>query len=145
MHMCRVFWAMFWLFAVSLSATLVYLRYFEPPFLSYPGLPFQVEGPARPGESVRLIVTRCNSSSKPRNYELSHWLQNTDTNEPATVLPAGPVPPIKPGCQTSRSAMNVIPAGTPPGRYRIGGVGQAEGTLRTTPVEWYSETFEVLP
>ena len=145
MRMFRVFWTMFWVFVFSLSATLVYLLYFEPPFLSYQGLPFQVEGPARPGESVRLIVTRCNSSDKTRDYELSHWLQNIDTNEPQIPLPAGKVAPIKPGCQRGRSAMNVIPAGTPPGRYRIGGTGDAEGTLRTVPVEWYSETFEVLP
>ena len=145
MKMCRLFWVMFWVFIVSLSATLTYLWFFEPPFLSYQGLPFQVVGPARPGESVKLIVTRCNSSDKPRDYELSHWLENIDTNETAVPLPAGKVAPIKPGCQTGRSAMNVIPVGTPPGRYRIGGAGQAEGTLRTVPVEWYSETFEVLP
>ena len=88
MRMFRVFWTMFWVFVVSLSATLVYLLYFEPPFLSYQGLPFQVEGPARPGESVKLIVTRCNSSDKTRDYELSHWLQNIDTNEPQIPLPA---------------------------------------------------------
>ena len=145
MRLCRVFWSMFWVFVVSLSVTLTYLWFFEPPFLSYQGLPFQVEGPARPGESVRLIVTRCNSSSRPRDYELSHWLQNIDTDESPVALPAGSVPPMRPGCKTGRSAMNVIPAGTAPGRYRIGGVGKAEGTLRTVPVEWYSETFEVLP
>ena len=142
------FWSMFWVFVASAVATLVYLLYFEPPFLSYKGLPFQVEGPARPGESVKLIVTRCNSSDKPRDYELSHWLQNINTintKETPTPLPAGKVPVIKPGCWTSRSAMNVVPAGTPPGIYRVGGAGQAEGTLRTVPVEWYSEWFEVLP
>ena len=145
MRLCRVFWTMFWVFVVSLSATLVYLRYFKPPFLSYPGLPFQVEGPARVGESVRLIVTRCNSDDKPRDYELSHWMQSIDTDDPPVVLPSGRVPSIKPGCQTGRSAMNVIPAGTRPGRYRIGGTGLVAGTLRTFEVEWYSETFEVLP
>ena len=145
MRMCRLFGVMFWVFAASLTATLVYLRYFEPPFLSYKGMPFQVEGPARPGESVKLIVTRCNSDSKPRDYELSHWLHNIDTGDEPVPLPAGKVPTIKPGCWTGRSAMNVIPVGTPPGRYRVGGAGMAEGTLRTIPVEWYSETFEVLP
>ena len=144
MRKCHVFWGMFWLLIASSVATAVYLRYFEPPFLSYQGLPFKVEGPARVGESVKLIVTRCNSDTKPRDYELSHWLQNLGTNEPQVVLPAGPVPPIKPGCQTGKSAMNVIPAGTPPGWYRIGGVGKVEGTLRTVAVEWYSEPFEVV-
>ena len=145
MRLCRVFWSMFWVFVVSLSVTLTYLWFFEPPFLSYQGLPFQVEGPARPGESVRLIVTRCNRSSKPRDYNLSHWLQNIDTDDSPVALPAGPVPPMRPGCKTGRSAMNVIPAGTAPGRYRIGGTGLVAGTLRTFEVEWYSETFEVLP
>ena len=145
MKLCRLFWTMFWVFVISLAATLVYLRYFKPPFLSYPGLPFQVEGPARAGESVRLIVTRCNSDNVPRDYELSHWLQNIDTNDLRVSLPSGRVPSIKPGCHIGRSAMNVIPVGTPPGRYRVGGTGLIEGMLHTFEIEWYSETFEVLP
>ena len=133
------------LFLLALAAMFAYLRWFEPPFLSYQGLPFKVSGPARPGESVQLVVTRCNSSSSPQDYELSHWLKNIDTGDPPVVLPAGLVPTIKPGCETGRSAMNVIPAGTPPGHYKIGGAGVAKGTLRTVNVDWYSEPFEVVP
>ena len=145
MKMCRTFWAMFWLFIAGVTATVVYLLYFEPPFLRYKGLPFTVEGPARIGESVKLIVTRCNDSDKPQDYELSHWLERVGSADSPTVLPTTPVPPIKPGCQTGKSAANVIPAGTPPGWYRVGGAGKAKGVLRTVAVEWYSEPFEVIP
>ena len=133
-----------WMLAVSLTAVGSYLAVFEGPFLSYPNLPFKVLGPARPGESVRLLVTRCNSSGEPLDYELSHWIRNVITAEPAVILPAGRVP-LNPGCETVISAANVIPAGTLPGHYVVGGMGIVKGTLRTFRVPWYSEPFEVMP
>ena len=132
-----------WMFAASLAGMISYLAVFEGPFLSYPNLPFKALGPARPGESVRLLVTRCNSSSEPLDYELSHWLKKIDTADPAVILPAGRVP-LNPGCETAISAANVIPVGTPPGRYVVGGMGIVRGTLRTFRVPWYSEPFCVV-
>ena len=132
-----------WLFVALAGAMVGYLAIFEGPFLSYPSLPFKVLGSARPGESVRLLVTRCNSSSEPLDYELSHWLKNIDAADPAVILPAGRVP-LNPGCETVISAANVIPVGTPPGRYVVGGMGVVKGTLRTFRVPWYSEPFDVV-
>lgn len=121
-----------------------YLFVFEGPFLSYPALPFKALGPARPGESVKLLVTRCNSHDVPRDYELSHWLKDINGVAPAIVLPSVRVPLLNPGCETGISAANVVPAGTPPGRYIVGGLGIVHGTLRTFRVPWYSEPFEVV-
>ena len=141
----RTFAILAWAFFVSSSATIIYLRFFEPPFLSYEGLPFKVAGPARPGESVKMTVTRCNSGERTRTYELAHWLRRLDANDPIVVLPPGKVSPIPPGCQTVVSAANVVPAGTVPGAYRVGGAGITKGAMRTVEVEWYSEPFEVIP
>ena len=144
MKMCHKFWSLFWLLIALAVATLVYLMYFEPPFLSYQGLPFKVEGPARAGESVKLIVTRCNSSDKPREYEVTHWLKCAGGDQLLVVLPSGKVPPIKPGCEPARSAFNVVPEGTKLGWCRVGGFGVVKGTLRTVGVPWVSEWFEVI-
>ena len=133
-----------WLFVALAGAMVGYLAIFEGPFLSYPSLPFKVLGPARPGESVQLLVTRCNSRGEPLDYEVSHWLRNVSTSDPAVVLPGSRVPPLGPGCHTGMSAANVVPAGTPPGRYVVGGMGVVTGTLRTFRVPWYSEPFDVV-
>lgn len=123
-------------------AALTYLMFFEPPFLSYPGLPFKVAAPARPGESVQLQVTRCNSDKSKRTYQLSHTLVSVDTGR-YWVLPAGIVS-IKPGCASGVSAANVVPIGTPPGVYVVEGYAEVQGTIRTFDVHWYSEPFRVM-
>ena len=71
MTLHRQFAVLAWLFVVLLVTTITYLQFFERPLLSYRGLPFKVLGPSRPGESVKLLVERCNASSQPINYELS--------------------------------------------------------------------------
>ena len=139
-----MFWSMFWVFIAGTTATVVYLRYFQPSFLSYYGRPFKVEGPARPGESVKMIVTRCNSDNKPREYEVTHWLKCEGDDQLLVVLPSGKVPPIPPGCTTARSAFNVVPSGTKPGWCRVGGFGVVKETMRTIEVPWVSEVFEVI-
>ena len=129
-----------------LATTIIYLQFFERPLLSYKNLPFKVLGPARPGESVLIVVERCNASSELLDYELSHWILNADTSEPATVLPPGPVPSLPPGCHPpTTSAANVVPIGKPPGcNYIVGGDGLVKGTLRTFRVPWRSQPFCVL-
>ena len=145
MKMCYRFWFLFWVFILSMIATGVYLVYFEPPFLSYKGLPFKVEGQTRAGESVKLRVTRCNSHDKPREYEVTHWLKCAGDDQLLVVLPSGKVPPIQPGCTNNISAFNVIPSGTKPGWCRVGGFGVVKETIRTVEVPWVSEWFEVIP
>ena len=135
----------FWVFAFWLLAILAYLRFFQPAFLSYSDLPLKVEGPARPGEAVKLIVVRCNSSDRPQSYEVSRWFKCVGNDQLPAVLPAGKVPPIEPGCNPMRSDLNVVPIGTKPGWCQVGGFGIVKGTLRTIEVPWYSEWFEVLP
>lgn len=145
MTLHRQFAVLVWLFVVLLTAMIVYLQFFERPLLSYKNLPFKVLGPSRPGESVKLLVERCNASSQPLDYELSHGIRNADTSGPAVALPPGPVPLLLPGCQASLSAANVVPAGTSPGcNYIVGGEGLVKGTIRTHRVPWYSEPFCVL-
>lgn len=144
MTLRRLFAIHLWMFVALSSGMFTYLRFFEPAALVYRGLPFKVYGPARPGESVKMTVNRCNSSSKPLSYELSHYLINNETKK-VTLLPPGRISAFAAGCSTVVSAANVIPMGTPPGKhYMVGGAALVSGTMRTSEVEWYSEEFEVL-
>ena len=145
MKMHRTFRTLFWVFIFWLSVTLIYLRYFQPAFLSYPELPLKVEGPVRPGEVVKLIVVRCNNSDRAQSYEVSRWFKCAGGSRLPVVLPAGRVPPIEPGCAPARSELNVAPIDTKPGWCKVGGFGIVKGTLRTIEVPWESEWFEVIP
>ena len=143
MALHRQFAILAWVFVILFAGLVVFFAIFEGPYLSYPSLPLKVLGPAKPGESVRLLVTRCNSSADPLEYEVSHWLKDIDTTEPEIVLPTSRLLPLPSGCQTVISALNIVPLGTHPGRYIVGGIGAVRGVLRTFRVPWYSEPFDV--
>lgn len=144
MTLRRLFVIHLWMFVALSSGMFTYLRFFEPAALVYLGLPFKVAGPARQGESVQMMVNRCNNSNKPLGYELSRYLRNNETGL-ITILPSGRIPELSPGCIAAISASNVIPAGTQPGkRYVVGGEAEVKGTIRTVYVHWESEEFEVL-
>lgn len=123
-------------------AVIAYLIWFEPPWLSYQSLPFRVVTPiVSPGDTVLLEVGRCSTASTVRVYGISHTLRNTATGE-TTVLPATSSA-IRPGCKTVPSATNTVPINTSPGIYVVDGYAEVPGTVRTSLVHWYSETFEV--
>ena len=118
-----------------------YYVFFEPPFLTYPNLPFPVLTPkVKHGDAVQLDVRRCNSDTKTRVYGLAHSL----VGETVTILlPAMPTS-LPPGCAQAVSVINVVPQGTPPGTYHIEGYAEVQGTLRTYSIPWRSAPFEVV-
>ena len=129
------------LMAVFVSM-LMYLVFFEPPWLVYTNEPFPVvNGPVHAGESVQMLVGRCSSASVTRVYSVSRTLQGPHSS---IILPAG-LAAIDPGCTEVISAANVIPVGTPPGTYTLHGYGEIQGVVRTSSIRWVSKPFEVLP
>jgi hypothetical protein len=114
----------------------------EKPYLRYVNSPFPAAGPVKAGEAVQLVVERCNDGSRTRGYLVSHQLRNLDTGM-VTILPDALVM-IEPGCTTAISRLNVIPAGTTPGRYRVTGRATVHGFFAQHEVAWESQPFEVL-
>ncbi len=123
----------------------VWLAYMEPPYLTYRNVPFPVLTPeVKAGDVVLIRVERCNSTHTKRAYITGRAL-----------IPHGPglkpiemqsaAASIRPGCQVSNSALNIVPPGTAPGRYHIEGVAEIAGTIRTHSVLWSSASFEVVP
>ena len=51
---------------------------------------------------------------------------------------------IKPGCDEGDSVAHVVPMLTPAGRWRLVGLSEVRGSLRSRMVEWYSVPFTVL-
>jgi hypothetical protein len=134
----------FALLVVGQAAFIAYAA-FERPFLTYENLPFPTQTTmVKAGEVVPLMVRRCNNTSTTRVYLVTHELERLDALQPNVILLAEPVP-IQPGCTTGASRVNRIPAGTPPGKYRLVGAGIIEGSLRMLTVPWQSQPFEVVP
>ena len=127
------------------SAVVVWAIVFEDPWLEYPVIPFPVLLPAvHAGEVIPLSVRRCNTGTTTRAYVFAHSLVSVDGAQTEVVLP--PVTAsVSPGCSTAQSRVNIVPRGTKPGIYRINGVTEINGIVRSFPLQWESEPFEVLP
>lgn len=128
---------------IATTATLVYLLFLEEPFLSYRNLPFPaLEPDVQQGRPIPLRVVRCNSTDRQQTYTITRSLQSLDTAE-YVVLPESVVQ-LAPGCTESISLANRVPLEVKPGSYRVIGVADVRGTLRTHRVEWYSLPFRVI-
>lgn len=122
---------------------LAWAYFVQKPYLSYTNLPFPANlQQVKPGQVMPLTVRRCSSSSTIESYTVTHSLQNLDGKSPAVIMPATLVT-VEPGCAISTSLIDLVPDATPPGKYRIVGVAIIQGTLRTFPVPWWSQEFEV--
>ena len=133
------------LLSAVLGAIFAYLLWLEPPYLSYPDLPFKTVTSVRAGEVVELVVKRCSTALTTRVYQLSHTLIDAETGETVAILP-GTVASISPGCHTQKSRVNVTPPDTKPWRlYRIDGYAEVPGTFKLNLVHWYSQNFWVYP
>lgn len=129
--------------AVGLMVGALYLLWFQEPYLTYKNLPFPPTlQTVKPGQVMPLTVVRCSSASTIKSYTITHELRNEDGRSPAVIMPATLVT-VAPGCAQTTSLVNLVPAATPPGRYRIVGVAIVEGALRSIPVPWSSQAFEV--
>lgn len=136
--------ALFLLGVTLAISALMYVTFFERPYLSYANPVFKVVGQDfRAGDVVPLLVDRCNSDSSRRSYSIAHSLHNIDTNE-YVLLPEAYVS-IEPGCHPATSRINVLPEKTKPGEYQIIGGASVRGVLRSYEVTWSSEKFRVVP
>jgi len=131
--------------AFGIAVGLGLALWFQPPHLTYENLPFPPHLKAiKAGEVMPLTVRRCNNSDSLQAYLVTHKLESLSNPEMvAIVMPAMPTG-IKPGCETVTSLINLVPAATPPGRYRIIGAGIIQGALRSYVVPWHSEPFDVV-
>ena len=127
---------------VSMLA-LCYFTLLERAWLVYSDPVLRVLGDnVLPGQPVVLLVRRCNRDSRVHTYLISHTLVSLDSQRLPQIL-EGKAATIAPGCSTVESRINVIPLGTPPGRYLIEGASEVNGTLRNLSVGWVSDPFTV--
>lgn len=128
---------------VSVTLVFVYLLFFEKPYLSYTNLPFDVLEPeVEQGALIPLRVVRCNDSNKTQAYTLARSLQNLDAGD--YVVLQDSLVQVAPGCAESISLANRVPAEVKPGTYRVIGLAEVDGTLRSHKVFWYSKPFRVV-
>lgn len=133
----------FLMFVAFSFGALMYALFFEEPYLSYENLPFPPLTPiVIAGDVVPLQVQRCNRSDNPKTYEIEHSLKDVERN--TTIVLPSLVVQIEPGCHKSVSLINLVPAETPSGRYRVVGLAKIQGFLRPHLVEWYSGEFVVV-
>lgn len=138
---------------ISIPAVLLLLAVFyevliAPPALVYVNSPFPVETPVvAPGDVVIVVVDRCANdpfAPDPVIYTFTRELVRIDvTPNVHTGIPAGGSS-FPHGCQYAfRSALNIVPLGTPNGKYYVSGTSTAPGRFKATVARWQSMPFEV--
>lgn len=132
---------------VSLTVGVIfYYLFFEKSWLRYENVPFPaLQTYTRPGSPIPIHVARCNDDSVPHVYTVARSLERvTKPNEPRdyVMLPDLSVQ-IMPGCSEGDTIAHVVPLKTQSGIWRIVGMSEVRGTLRSHLVEWYSVPFEV--
>ncbi len=90
-----------------------------------------------------MTVERCNSTDHLLGYTFDRTLQSDDDGNSPVILTSGATA-IPPGCQTVQSRINLVPPGTPPGRYHLDSVTHVRGNWRTFDIPWSSQPFQVL-
>lgn len=124
-------------------SVMYFFMFFDVPFLTYENLPFPANlKVVEAGRPMPLTVRRCNKSRAPRTYFTTHSLEDMDRHV-YWLLPSVQVY-IGVGCATSTSLLNRIPSEVPSGTYRLVGIAEVRGVLRTHAVDWYSEPFKVI-
>lgn len=124
-------------------ASVFYFLFLEPPYLVYRNIPFEPMVKAiYAGEVIPMKVSVCNNASRPTTYTLARSLQ--DVNTLALISMSDVLIRSVPGCRESISLAHVVPHGVAPGKYRLIGQTEIEGTLRTFKVGWDSQPFEVM-
>lgn len=122
-----------------------YVLFIEKSYLSYPKIPFPVQVAAlRPGDSIPMEITRCNSDKTSHSYSVARALREVNTNR---IIPMDPFYSMVPaGCLSAMPSMvHKVPLETRPGRYEFYGGAETHGIVRTFDVIFRSEQFDVLP
>ena len=131
---------------LAMAAIMFWAMFIAPPLLEYKDMPWKIMSESKqfyPGDNIPMQVIRCNSSSRPVVYTVTRSLTNIETDK-VMIFESVKVT-IEPGCKTAVSAIHNLPKETPPGKYRVTGVGEAPtalGIIKQVP--FISEPFEVL-
>lgn len=128
---------------VTVLACMLWAIWFEQPFLSYTNVPFPAPPSVRAGQTVELVVARCNRSHRARSYLTTHAVRNVSSQHTALLPPVWV--DVMPGCTEAVSRINEVPANLLPGRYVMTGVALVPGIVVDHQVPWESQPFDVLP
>ena len=151
---CRYSRPMLIAYVITLSiaaavSVIFYFLFFEKPYLSYTNVPFPtLHSSAMPGQVMPIHVARCNSDSISHVYEVTRTLERVATglNQPSDYIMMPNIRfAVKPGCSEGDTAAHIVPILTPPGRWRLVGLAEVRGVLKTHMVEFYSTAFDVTP
>jgi hypothetical protein len=122
--------------------------FFQPPHLSYQGLPWEViSGPDKifyPGDVVPVIVKRCNNTNHQVIYTVTRSIQRINGNliEDAYVFPDTRVS-LEPGCKSAVSNIHILPKDIKDGTYQISGTATVNAPINNVELQFYSVPFKV--
>ena len=128
----------------AVSVGPVILAAVTPPPLTFPGQPWTVASPVRPGDVLLVHATRCNHEAGLLVYTFTRSYVSDDGSGRTYPIPGGSSF-MHPGCQTFDSRLNFLPLDMKPGRYHLEGTATGVGRWRTAVVVWRTQTFVVLP
>jgi hypothetical protein len=115
---------------------------FQPPYLSYPDLPFApTKQVFQPGEAASFTVRACNRDTVPHSYPVVRELHSVDGLLQYSFGSTTVVWP--PGCKTIISVVNRVPVETPDGEYYIVGYSEDAQRLNSVTIPWQTEPFTV--
>lgn len=126
-----------------ISLIIFWFSLFEPPPLYYRNLPFRIiNGSIHPGDSIAYKVYHCNEANSMTTYTITRYLQSLDGKNLSVIL--GSTDSIlMSGCSKEISLDTVLPKEITPGRYRILGRAEVQGTVKKFYIDWYTEPFIV--
>lgn len=122
-------------------------RTFESSPLIYTNVPFPVERPVKNGETIPVIIGRCNLTDKTLNYHVARTLYRVMPDGSRTVayiLPDAPVD-MPPGCSHAPSGLHQLPTNVslPPGEYVLKGRAITDGQWKEHHIDWETQPFTV--
>ena len=134
---------------VSIGAFVLWLAFFEEPWLTYDIQPHATyQGGVNLGEVIPMLVSKTNHSNRAQVYVITRELVSAETGETHT-LPSITTTKMKPGHVSENSLAHVMPRqfadGSKPqaGMYFLRGESEIQGLVRSMAVPWISQPFYV--
>jgi hypothetical protein len=119
---------------------------FQPPTITLEELPWHISSDTKifyPGDTVPLLSKRCNRTNNVLIYTVVRTFRSIENSELPPLLFPDIKLSIDPGCRSSVSELNVLPANIKQGTYQIVGFAIVKGPLGDIQVPYYSEPFVV--
>lgn len=135
--------------ALSIGILVLWLAFFEDPWLSYDVQPHSTyQGGVNLGDVIPTHISRTNHSNRSQVYVVTRELVNLGTGQ-SYVMASFTTPKLKPGHSEVDSLSHIMPrvladgSKPPAGMYLLRGESEIQGLVRSMSVPWISQPFYV--